>query len=82
VLVWELARSPDPAAAELRTVLVRLSGRQLRRGAEATAPALLAGLWPLLAMLDLQAHHPVSDLQRLADSLFKPIPPTNPTPLV
>jgi len=82
VLVWQLARSPDPAAVELRAVLVRLSGRQLRRGVEATAPALLAGLWPLLAMLDLQAQHPIPDLQRLADSLFNPIRPTNPTPLV
>ena len=52
VLVWRLARSPDPAAA----VLVRLGGRQPRRGAEATAPALLAGLWSLLSLLDLLEH--------------------------
>jgi hypothetical protein len=32
VLVWQLARTDSPAAAELRTVLVRLSGRQMKRG--------------------------------------------------
>ena len=75
VLVWRLARSPDPAAAELRAVLVRLSGRQLRRGAQATAPALLAGLWNLLSLLDLLQHRTLPELQRLAQSLFTTPPP-------
>lgn len=73
VLVWQLARRTEPEAAALRAVLVRLSGRQLRRGSEASAPALLAGLWPLLAMLDLLEHHPPDELQRLAQGLFKPL---------
>ena len=32
-------------------MLVRLSGRQMRRGRRFTAPALLAGLWVMLAGL-------------------------------
>jgi hypothetical protein len=78
VLVWRLARSPDPAAAELRAVLVRLSGRQLRRGTEATAPAMLAGLWNLLSLLDLLQHSPLAELQRLAQPLFATPPPMAP----
>jgi hypothetical protein len=52
------------AAADLRRLLVRLSGRQMRRGREATAPALLAGLWVLLAMLAALQEHSVEDLRR------------------
>jgi hypothetical protein len=47
VVVWRLARDERPEAAELRSVLVRLSGRQIRRGPNSrgfTEPALLAGL--------------------------------------
>jgi hypothetical protein len=66
VLVWQLARSPAPEAAELRGLLVRLSGRQMGHGESFTAPALLAGLWVLLAMLEVLQQHDVGDLRRLA----------------
>jgi len=56
VLVWQVGRSAAAAAARLRQVLVRLSGRQVRRGAEATGPALLAGLAKLLDALWLMDH--------------------------
>ena len=72
VLVWQLARAEGPAAAELRTVLVRLSGRQMKRAVPWTTPALLAGLWVLLAMLDLLEHYKLSQLQKLARMFFKP----------
>ena len=63
-LVWRLERHPATEAADLRTLLVRLSGRQMRWGREATAPALLAGLWVLLAMLAVLEEHSVDELRR------------------
>lgn len=79
VVVWKLARDPRPEAAELRTALVGLSGRQMKRGSKArpfTAPALLAGLELLLRMLMLLERHDINDLRRLAEAalpdLFPP----------
>lgn len=72
VLVWQLERAQSPAAEELRTVLVRLSGRQLKHGRGWTTPALLEGLWVLLAMLDLLEHHDLTRLRKLAQTLFNP----------
>jgi hypothetical protein len=72
VLVWQLERAQSPAAAELRTVLVRLSGRQLKRGRGWTTPALLEGVWVLLAMLDMLEHYDLTRLRKLAETLFKP----------
>jgi hypothetical protein len=66
VVVWEVARGEGPEAEALREVLVRLSGRQLHWGKRYTEPALLAGLWVLLAMLDLLEHYDLQDLRRLA----------------
>lgn len=63
-VVWRLERQPSAEAADLRRLLVRLSGRQMRWGREATAPALLAGLWVLLAMLEALEEHSVEDLRR------------------
>ena len=70
VVVWKLARDDRPEAAEFRGVLVRLSGRQTRRGNDArgfTEPALLAGLGVLMPMLELLRTHDLDDLRRLAD---------------
>ena len=71
VVVWKLARDQRPEAAEFRGVLVRLSGRQTKRGDGTrgfTEPALLAGLGVLLPMLELLRTHEVQDLRRLVDS--------------
>jgi len=73
VLVWQLGRAQSPAAAELRTVLVRLSGRQIKRGPGWTASALLEGVWVLLAMLELLEHHDLSRLRQLAETFFNPL---------
>ena len=72
VLVWQLGRSESPAAAELRTVLVRLSGRQMQRGRAWTAPALLEGVWVLLAMLELIEQTDLNRLRQLAEMFFNP----------
>ena len=55
-VVWQLARQHTPQAAQFREVLVRLSGRQIKRGKNQptfTVPALLAGMGVLLPMLGL-----------------------------
>jgi len=69
VLVWQLARDKRPEAAELREVLVSLSGRQMKRGKGQpgfTKPALLAGLGILLPMLSLLEKRSPAELRRLA----------------
>jgi hypothetical protein len=65
--VWAIARDPSPPAETLRTLLVRLSGRQMKRGVSFTYPALLAGLWTLLAILDVLESYDLATLYRLAD---------------
>ncbi len=66
VLVWALARATSPAAEPTRTLLIRLSGRLMKRGQPYTAPALLAGLWVLLAMVSVLDDYSVADLRRAA----------------
>jgi hypothetical protein len=56
VVVWTLERQQTPEAEEIKTVLVRLSGRSMKRGVKYTAPALLAGYMVLLSMNDLLEH--------------------------
>jgi hypothetical protein len=74
VIVYRLAREDSPEAAGMRDLLVRLSGRQMKRGKNArpfTEPALLAGLSMLLPMLELLRHHSVSELRRLTEATFQ-----------
>jgi len=62
---WQLARGTSPEAATLRQLLIRLSGRQMKYGVDYTEPALLAGLWVLLQMLELLEHYDLDELRRL-----------------
>ena len=64
--VWCLQQEPGDEAAEVRRVLVRLSGRQMKYQVESTAPALLAGLEKLLAALDLIANYDIDAIRALA----------------
>jgi hypothetical protein len=66
VVVWQVARDSTPEAAELRELLIRLSGRQMRWGKTFTMPALLAGLWLLLSMLSVLEEYDVDHLRNLA----------------
>lgn len=66
VTIWQLARSEHPQAPEARALLVRLSGRQMKHRREFTMPALLAGMWVLLAMLEVMETHSVEKLRELA----------------
>jgi len=65
VVVWALARAEGPEAETVREVLVRLSGRQMKWGKKYTEPALLAGLWVLLAMLALLEHYDLETVREL-----------------
>jgi hypothetical protein len=68
ILVWQLARDPRPEADQLRQILVRLSGRLMKRGKGQpgfTEPALLAGLGVLLPMLEMLKTHDAAELKRL-----------------
>ncbi len=70
VVVWQLMRNSTPEAAEVRELLVRLSGRQMKRTKPFTAPALLAGLWVLLNILYVLERYQLQDLRRIAEVLF------------
>ncbi len=66
VVVWQLQADETPQATELKAILIRLSGRQMKRNRPHTVPALLAGLWVMLSMLALLEHYDLDDLRRLA----------------
>jgi hypothetical protein len=66
VVVWLLARAAPRPAAQTRQLLVRLSGRLMKRGVAFTEPALLAGMWVLLAMLDVLEEYTPAQLRQLA----------------
>jgi len=65
-LVWAIQHCRDPEIETLRSELVRLSGRQMKKRQPVTAPALLAGLWTLLSMLELLERYTPDELQILA----------------
>jgi len=68
VVVWQLQQAEGPVAEQTRSILIRLSGRQVRRG-HAPAPALLAGLWSLLGVLDALDHFTLDELKQIANSI-------------
>ena len=74
--VWQLQREDSEAARRLRKILIRLSGRQMKRGVESTAPALLAGLEKLLAIDALLQTEDLQEILALArqvlPKLFRP----------
>lgn len=74
VTVWQLMADPSPAASDLKDVLIRLSGRQTKRSQPHTAPALLAGLWVLLAALSYLEHHDHQILKKLVQDVQLPFP--------
>lgn len=80
VIVWRLARENSAPATEMREVLVRLSGRQMKRGKNQrsfTEPALLAGLGVLISMLDYLRQHDLDDLRRLTQAVLPELVRTN-----
>jgi hypothetical protein len=78
VTVWQLAQSEHSRADEARAFLVRLSGRQMKHRCRFTIPALLAGLWVLLAMLEALETYTMSELQEFAHIALPHHPRPNP----
>jgi hypothetical protein len=78
VVVWQLERDDSPEAAETKEILIRLSGRSMKRNRTSTAPALLAGFMVLLALNDLLAHTDV-DLDKLRRIAINALPFANST---
>lgn len=70
VTVWRLARSSHPQAEKARQLLVRLSGRQMKRSQPWTMPAMLAGMWNLLAMMEVLHRYSPDKLHELAQIAF------------
>ena len=70
VIVWQLAQDDSPEAAQFRDILIRLSGRQMKRGCAFTMPTLLAGLWGLLSMFSILEDHNLTDIQKLAQQVL------------
>jgi len=73
LLVWEIAASESEEVRSLRTFLIKLSGRQMKCGVEFTNPALLAGLWVFLSLLEvMESYSPeeLAVLHKTANSFF------------
>ncbi len=72
VIVWNLQRQETPQAEETKQLLVRLSGRRMKRGVPYTAPALLAGYFVVRSICDLLEHgsYDMRKIKQLADSAF------------
>jgi hypothetical protein len=68
VVVWNLQQQDAPESEETKRLLVRLSGRRMKRGISSTTPALLAGYFVLLSMCDLLEHsdYDLRKIKRLA----------------
>ncbi len=65
VTVWAIAADKSAEAAELRDFLIKLSGRQMRHKVAFTNPALLAGLWVFLSMLEIMEAYSQEELDSL-----------------
>ena len=64
--VWHLQQDPCEEALRLKTILIRLSGRQMKHRVKHTAPALLAGLEKLLSIIDLLETQNLEEVIQLA----------------
>jgi hypothetical protein len=71
VTVWAIAAAEGKDAAELRAFLIKLSGRQMRHNVEFTYPALLAGLWSFLSMIEIMQNYSQNELEDLKISAMK-----------
>lgn len=66
VVVWQLELTDTEESREMKTLLVKLSGRQMKRTRPFTAPAMLAGLEKLLPMMEILETHTISQIRALA----------------
>ncbi len=67
VVVWEIAAAKGKPAEEFRDFLIKLSGRQMKHKVRYTTPALLAGLWVFLSMLEVVQTYSSGQLEQMKD---------------
>ena len=77
VVVWQVAHQPGEEGDSWRSLLVRLSGRQMKHGVSYTLPALLSGLWVLLSMITVLDHYDLDELRRIAATILPNAPRLN-----
>lgn len=65
VCVWQIAEMTGAEASELRNVLIKLSGRQMKYGVAFTRPALFAGLCALMNALQIVESYDINELKQL-----------------
>jgi len=64
VIVWEIAAAKDKSAEQqFREFLIKLSRRQMKHNVSYTNPALLAGLWIYLSMLEVLQTYSSNELE-------------------
>ncbi len=71
VIAWALAESEEKQAKQIREFLVSLSGRLMKRGVQYTTPALLAGMWQFLTIIDVLERHTTAELEEMAKEFLK-----------
>lgn len=74
VVTWQIGHSQRPEAKEIQAFLMKLSGRQTKRGKPVTYPALLAGLWVLLSLLETLENYTLEEVREMRETLRKVSP--------
>jgi hypothetical protein len=72
VVIWQLERNDSSESTKMKTLLVKLSGRQMKRKRPFTAPAMLAGLEKLIPFLEILETHTIAELRSLAKKTLPP----------
>lgn len=67
VVVWEIATATGESAEEFRDFLIKLSGRQMKHKVRYTNPALLAGLWGYISMLEVLQTYSTDQLEQMKE---------------
>jgi NAD(P)-dependent dehydrogenase (short-subunit alcohol dehydrogenase family) len=76
VVAWRVVRDRTPAGRTLARLLVRRSGRQMKRSKPVTDSAVMAGLGKLLAVLDVLEDVSVEELRQLLHHVLNTRPDT------
>jgi len=69
IIVWQIEHDNSEKMKKHKEFLVKLSGRLIQRGKEATSSALLAGLWSFFSMLDIFETHDMHELYSIRETL-------------
>jgi hypothetical protein len=69
LLVWEIENSNNQNMIEIQKFLVKLSGRLISRDKISTSPALLAGIWSFLSMIDVMQLYEFDELIQMKSKL-------------